>query len=370
MNSKISIARAIFSPFVSGFFFLLSYLINNFLSKDNFAKLFLFCYIKDAMKKLYKEKKFISFNIKRSKHVMKKRSVIKRKTKQTVVSGRARNRKLNNIKAPKVLSVVKNPDATIDFLSKISTLIKKSKPVSVKLDEVIELTPDAILYLLVLIEEAKYKNVLFKGSAPRNKKAHSIFVSSGFYDFVKSDLKRFQIPINSDILKIKNGKDVNGKEAENIQNYLKEHVHNISNEKLKAIYSILIECMSNTNEYAGETMGAKYWWTMALHDRESDKVLFAFVDNGVGIPTTVRKKLFDKSTDSELLKRAAKGIYQMSGSKKITRNKGLPQIRKYNEDGFIEHLVIVSNNGYYSVENDIKNLDKYFKGTMIAWEFV
>lgn len=321
------------------------------------------------MKKLYMEERFIKFNTKRSKKAMKRISIKKRQDGKIILSERIIRRKPNNVKAPQVLSIVLNPDETIGFLSKVSSFINQSKPVSVKLDEVRELTPDAILYLLVLIEAAKHRNVLFKGSAPKDHRAYSIFVSSGFYDFVKSDLKSFQVPINSNILKIRNGKDVDGKEAENIQNYLRKHVHNISNEKLKAIYSILIECMSNTNEYAGETMGAKYWWTMALHDRASDKVLFAFVDNGVGIPTTVRKKLFDKSSDAELLKKAVQGSYQMSGSKKKTRNKGLPQIRKYNEDGFIQHLVLVSNTGYYSVEKDIKNLDNRFTGTMIAWEF-
>ena len=187
---------------------------------------------------------------------------------------------------------------------------------------------------------------------------------------MKSDLNKFPLPVDSAILKIRTGKDVNGDEAENIQDYLKTHVHNIDIVKLKAIYSILIECMSNTNEYAGETMGEKHWWTMALHDKESDKVLFAFVDNGVGIPSTVKKKWFDNSSDSELLQKAAMGIYQMSGSKEKTRNKGLPQIRKYCKARFIQNLVIISNKGYYSVDNDIKNLDTFFTGTMIAWEFV
>ena len=322
------------------------------------------------MKKLYREKDFIRFNERRSRKGMNYHSKVKRRRHSyEVISGMPRSRKPNKVKAPEIFSVVYNSDATIDFLSEVSLLIKKSKPVFVNLEAVTRITPDAILYLLVLLQEAKYHHIIFKGNAPSDKTARNIFTNSGFYDFVNSDLNKFQLPADSAILKIKTGKYVNGDEAENIQKYLENHVHNIDSVKLKAIYSILIECMSNTNEYAGDTMGEKHWWTMALHDKESDKVLFAFVDNGVGIPATVKKKWLDKSSDSELLKKAAMGIYQMSGSKEKTRNKGLPQIRKYNEDGFIHNLVIISNRGYYSVENDITELERVFTGTMIAWEF-
>lgn len=323
------------------------------------------------MKNFSKKEKFKRFNARRSRRALKRRSKFKkRKGSREIVGGTARNRKPNKIKAPGVFSVVHNPSLTIKFLADVLSCIKKSKAIFVNLEDVTEITPDAILYLLVLLQEAKKRKIPFKGNAPRNKTAFEIFTSSGFYDFVKSNLNNFQIPENTSILKIKTGRDVNGDEAENVQSYLKTHVHNINTVKLKAIYGILIECMSNTNEYAGESMGEKHWWTMALHDKKSDKVLFAFVDNGVGIPYTVKKKWFFKSSDSELLKKAAQGFYQMSGSKEKTRNKGLPQIRKYDEDGFIQNLVIVSNRGYYSVKNDIEELDSFFTGTLIAWEFV
>ena len=301
---------------------------------------------------------------------MKRRSKLKKRRHSCeVVSGKSRARKIDRIKAPEVFSIVFNSDSTIEFFKKILSLIKKRKYVFVNLSAVKTITPDAILYLLVLLQEAKYKNVIFRGNAPIDASAHEIFTKSGFYEFVKSDFNKFQLPQASTILKIKTGKKVSGDEAANIQEYLKKHVHYIDDAKLKAIYSILIECMSNTNEYAGNEMGDKHWWTMALHDKKTDKVLFAFVDNGVGIPSTVKRKWFDYSSDSELIKKAAAGIYQMSGSKTKTRNKGLPQIRKYNEDGFIQNLVIISNNGYYSVKDDTKELSNFFTGTMIAWEF-
>lgn len=322
------------------------------------------------MKKIYQEEKYIHFNNHRTIKAMKQRTKIKkRKHSLETVSGKVRSRKINTIKAPVVFSIVYNSDFTIKFFKEILFLIKKGKPIFVNLSAVTIITPDAILYLIVLVQEAKYKKVSFRGNAPLDKNARNIFTKSGFYDFVKSDLNKFQLPPDSSILKIKTGKDVNGNEAESIQKYLQSHVHNINKAKLKAIYSILIECMSNTNEYAGHDIGTKHWWTMALHNKETDKVLFAFVDNGVGIPKTVKTKWFDSSSDSELLKKAASGVYQMSGSKEKSRNKGLPQIRKYNEDGFIQNLVIISNNGYYSVKDDTKELSDFFTGTMIAWEF-
>ena len=322
------------------------------------------------MKKFYKEEKYKRFNAHRSSKIMRLRTKTKKyKRFLESTSGKVRSRKINSIKAPIVFSIVYNPDFTIKFFKEILFLIKKSKSVFVDLSAVVTITPDAILYLIVLLQEAKYRKISFRGNAPVDKNARNIFTKSGFYDFVKSDLNKFQLPPDSSILKIKIGKNVSGDEAESIQKYLHSHVHNIDNAKLKAIYSILIECMSNTNEYAGQDIGAKHWWTMALHDKTTEKVLFAFVDNGVGIPKTVKTKWLDSSSDSELLKKAASGVYQMSGSKEKSRNKGLPQIRKYNEDGFIQNLVIISNNGYYSVKDDTKELNDFFTGTMIAWEF-
>ena len=322
------------------------------------------------MKRLYQEKSFIQFNQRRSNRIMRRKSRIKRRQKHFKLEGKLIKRKPYKIKAPDILSIVYNPNQTIDFISEISSSIKKSKMIFIDLKYVTDLTPDAIIYLLVLLKEAKLKNILIRGNAPENSKAFSIFVYSGFYDFVNSGLKKLKTPETQNILKIRSGKNVDGTEVENIQNYLQEHVHNIKEEQLRALYSILIECMSNTNEYAGKEIGDKYWWTMALHDNKSDKVLFAFVDNGVGIPSTVKKNWMDSSTDAEILKKAASGKYQMSGSKKKTRNKGLPQIRAYHDNGLIQHLAIVSNHGYYSADNDTKIIEIPFTGTLIAWEFV
>ena len=324
------------------------------------------------MKKLYKRIEFKLYNKNRSRRAMNRLSKLKRRPRCEKVLGQPVKRKYEKIKAPDNFSIVYNPDSTIYFFSSIFSAIKKSKPIQVNLSAVKEITPDAILYLLVLLQEAKNRRVIFKGNAPKDSKAHSVFVHSGFYEFVNSPLNKFAIPADSNILKIKTGKNVNGDEAANIQNYLKEHLNNITTWKLQAIYSILIECMSNTNEYAAgsKVTGEKYWWIMALYDVVSGKVLFAFVDNGVGIPSTVKRNFFDNSSDAELLKKAAMGRYQMSGSKNKARNRGLPQIRKFNESGLIQNLVIISNNGYYSVNDDMKILNEKFTGTLLAWEFI
>lgn len=324
------------------------------------------------MKKLYKSQKYKLFNSRRSRRAMKRLSKIKRQPRCKIVLGIPTKRTFIIIKAPENFSVVYNPKATIDFFLSVFSAMHKGKPVQVNLEFVNKITPDAILYLLVLLQEAKKRKIPFKGNSPKDSVANSAFIHSGFYNFVSSPLNNFTIPADSSILKIKTGKNVNGEDAANIQNYLKEHVHNISSSKLQAIYGILVECMSNTNEYASATknIGEKYWWTMALHDKKTDKVLFAFVDNGVGIPATVKKNFFDFSSDEELLRKATLGKYQMSGSKNKTRNRGLPQIRKYNEKGLIQNLVIVSNKGYYSINTGAMELEKKFTGTLIAWEFI
>ncbi|WP_315601655.1 hypothetical protein [Treponema socranskii] len=324
------------------------------------------------MKHYYLEEKFRRYNARRSRRTM-ERLMAHRKRKNSFFVQRDpshNKRKPRTIVAPAVFSVVKNHVDTIKFFADIAINIQKKHPLYIDMRNIIDITPDAILYYLLLIKIADKNHVVLQGNAPRDKQAFSIFFTSGFYEYVQSGIDISKIPENKNILKIKRGKKVNGDDVQDIQYYLRMHVHGIKDDWLKVLYGILIECMSNTNEYAGKEFGSKTWWTMALHDRKTDKVLFAFVDDGLGIPETVRKKWFDKSSDAELLQKAVSGKYQMSGSNKKMRNKGLPQIRRYNIEGLIQNLVFVSNNGYYSVEDDkIKKLGDRFTGTMIAWEF-
>lgn len=244
------------------------------------------------MKKLYKSTKFKKFNSRRSEKAQKqKRRHKKRKTPrrefQTAQMNKGRTIEHEKIEAPQIFSIVSNSNETIEFLSNIHDFINKKKSFNMDLSSVQSITPDVITYLLLLIKEANKKHVSFKGNTPNAQKPKNQFVNSGFYDYVKSNHQVFSF--NNDIVTVKKGKNADVDVAEEIRNFLQSKIK-VTNQQLCALYAAIIECMSNTNYHAGTTQGTTSWWTMALYDDSESKVYVSFVDNGLGIPTTVQKK--------------------------------------------------------------------------------
>lgn len=324
------------------------------------------------MKKFYQTIKFKKFNSRRSSR---KQRAISKKKKRHIKHRRStahHKKRTHCYKVPDNFSIIHNCADTINFFIEVLDSINKSKPLQIDLSSVKEITPDAIIYLILVLEESKKKQISIKGNVPEKQDAFLIFYQSGFYEYVNSNIDTTEIPRNANILTIKSGTQVDGNEGAHIRNYLKERIPTMTTDHLTALYAILIECMSNTNEYASRESEKKKWWTMALYDEKSKKVFFAFADNGVGIPATVRKRfIIDKfSSDADTIRRAVSGEYKISGSREKTRNKGLPQIKSFYEQTLIANLVFVSNNGYYKVGQMPEKLKKKFTGTMIAWEFL
>lgn len=323
------------------------------------------------MKKSYKLIKFKKFNSRRSERAQKqKRKQKKRKTKrqkfQTVPISKGSTVEYEKIMAPQIFSIVSNSNETIKFLSTIHDFINRRKSFNMDLSCVQSITPDVITYLLLLINEANNTHVSFRGNAPNAQKPKNQFINSGFYDYVKSNYQNFSF--NDDIVAVKKGKKADGDVAEEIRNFMQSKIK-VTNQQLCALYAAIIECMSNTNYHAGRTQGTTYWWTMALYDDSESKVYVSFVDNGLGIPTTVKKKFKNIMNSDETLLREAVDGNNMS-KEGVFRNKGLPQIKKQFTEGDIENLVFVSNNGYYSLkENSAEYLNHKFIGTLISWEF-
>lgn len=322
------------------------------------------------MKKLYRSEKFKRHNSRRSRRAMEKRS----KNKNTHKNIKPRQLKLERkeIIAPDVLSVVDNAFHTVSFLTSISDCIDKRNPVFVNLNSVIKLTPESILYILLLLKKAQTLHVSFSGNAPLGKYAFEVFLKSGFFDYVKSKIDTSKISYSDNILQIQYGKNTDGQSAAKLKKFVADHFKKYTPQQLRALYTILVECMSNTNKHADNIQGKKTWWTMAVYNEVDNKMSFAFVDNGQGIPITVKRNFKDfTDSDAELIEKACNGGYNKSQTGQKNRNKGLPQIKSFCDMGIIKNLIFVSNTGYYSVSNKQKvRLQKQFKGTIIYWEFI
>ena len=139
------------------------------------------------------------------------------------------------------------------------------------------------------------------------------------------------------------------------------------------IYTTIIELMKNTFQHAYDTAPnfSRRWWLIAVHLPESASVSFSFLDNGMGIPHTIKKKFFERltSNDSELIASTLRGEFR-TRTQQVYRGNGLPSIFEHHQDGRIRNLKVLSNKGFVDCQTDnTDSLNRRFRGTLICWDF-
>ena len=137
-----------------------------------------------------------------------------------------------------------------------------------------------------------------------------------------------------------------------------------------------IELMLNTIQHAYNDSYEyeKKWYIFADNKKsKNETITFVFLDTGLGIPTTVSKRICDKmkkivfdTIDSNLLISALRGEFR-SETKQKHRGKGLSGIYNLAKLKNIKGLKIISNKAYFN-DNNLINLEKSFKGTLFYWE--
>ena len=139
--------------------------------------------------------------------------------------------------------------------------------------------------------------------------------------------------------------------------------------------------MSNTNNHAYKFSGGwrNKWWIIAVYDKSRKVVTYTMLDNGAGIPGTVRLKLKElirvkmiprgDELDSDLIKSAFMGDEKRSRTWLSWRGKGLPSIYDSLKKKRIRNLLAISNRGYFNMENgQVTELKRKFYGTLLSWE--
>jgi len=244
----------------------------------------------------------------------------------------------------------------------------------INLEDIKRLTPDALLYLLALLDRSKRnaKPVQFRGNSPRDEAIHELFECSGFYKYVLSDQQNRN---NKDILSVESGQMPNPKCIGTLISFIRDKFGIIEPKETIALYSVIMDAMINVYEhaYTGKNTKNRCWWLMAKYE-SNNSIVFALVDNGRGIPATIRKKYLGLgdilSNDAELIASTVKGENR-SETGELYRGKGLPKIREYALSGRIEDLYIVSKKGYYIVNDDSCIEQKLsFLGTLLTWRFI
>jgi len=349
------------------------------------------------MRKVFQEFRYKRYSRRKSERLMRRR-VLRNKINQAIRNAinqpesdrlnrenknRAHKLRLNlrkkreeTLEAPKIFSLIdeEDPFPTFSLFSKLWIFLEEGVPIIIDLSKVEKMTPEVILYLLSIMEIFSYRKALrVRGNCPENEECKKVFQQSGFYKYVHSNFQ--QKEWNDKILTVKHGKKVFGETANEAREFARHHLPQIPEGSLKASYRILTECMGNTKEHAyGNIDFPGNWWLMA-YAREDD-VFFCILDNGKGIPKTMRKRwLTDRilsKKESELISSAMQGAFQdrfvRASSGKRTRGKGLPAIYRPYASGIIKNLTVISGKGFLSFGKGIKReLDNPFIGTLVSW---
>lgn len=279
------------------------------------------------------------------------------------------------IEAPKNFSFVENPDESMKFLHDFEEIITTSKiDVMQDFSNIDNVTPDALLYMMLYIEnidDSKINNINIGGILPKKQECKKLFQRSGFIEHINSRKLNLQ-DIHKDILTIKVGNKTEPKTAQEVVRHVRKWL-NIYRKDTKLIQTILIESMTNTHNHAYNNKKDK-WYLMAYH--YDDEVHFVFLDNGYGIPSTLKTKLIDyvsgtKYSDNKLIMSALKGEKLRTQTGELKRGKGLPKIYSHSKEENIKELIIIANKAFVNCKNDqTKNIKISLNGTLISWKII
>lgn len=292
---------------------------------------------------------------------------------------------------PKIFSITKNPEETIQFLNHIINYVKsvryllKNKGVKfirlyyidMKLTDVI--TSDALMYLLTIISSTRGTKLLpisWKGNLPENREVKDYVKKSGYLKYMRTSTEN--IIETDDNIQIKHGVNyIYGDEKLDIRREIIDFTCiKLNKDKLKInfLMTMLTEMITNISDHAYQKDGLfKHEWYIFVNN-EKDRITYTFMDNGLGIPTTIRKSLkehviefFRAETEYKYIEAAVKGIEKRSETGLIERGNGLPEIYEQFITQNIENFAIISNKAYFS-ENEKRDLREELKGTIFYWE--
>jgi hypothetical protein len=283
------------------------------------------------------------------------------------------------LRAPRSLSILNNRDETLRFFATLKTIGERGKRVILDLSAVDDLTCDSLLYMLWLIEyiNTRTKPGRVSGNLPNDPLARQIFCESGFLKYVRSSIP---LPANTlKLLAIETGHDVSPQIAQKVVDFTRHQLNAKRSIATRRTYEIIIESMANTKNHAyGNASTLPSWYLVALKRPECHKVSFAFLDGGLGIPKTVKKRNWEAFREKVKLLRPSDGDIIMSTLRgelrtqtgEHYRGKGLPKIFKSVELKEIDSLTVVSNRGFVSCDFlNAEYMAERFYGTLLCWNF-
>jgi hypothetical protein len=277
-----------------------------------------------------------------------------------------------NIKAPEQFNLMlDNCELFLEFINDLKLKALNFKKIEINLSSSINFKHGAIVMLLSVVQEISELGVQIFANRPSIPHENDILEKSGFFSFTNTTVSVKNKHTKDIILKTGGANDMKLINSEIRK--ANETTWQIKGRN-PAIRAMVFEMARNSVDHAFKRK-QRTKWHFGLHHNDGNKeVTFSFVDNGKGVISTVKNQKLWKSisklikSNAEFLKLAFEnGIESRTGVK--LRGKGLPAIHECYSDGYIQSLVVITNNVYLDFDKKIfKTLTNNFTGTYYYWK--
>lgn len=282
----------------------------------------------------------------------------------------ARNRNhVVTLKPPKIFSLVNNTEETMTFFTSFANEINRGQSglsFFVDSSDVESATVDALIYLIAILQNDAVNAIQhykFAGNYPVNEKARKIYIESGFNDYVDSRMKK--LPGSNDKKRITCGIKNDSAASRELCDFIIKSLGKTRRDILP-IQKVMIELMSNVYHHAYEKNNfmAKKWYMYAEHS--DNCVRCVFVDTGLGIAKTARKKFREKLReffhveldDSKIIKSIFNGDFRTATNEQF-RGNGLSSVRENIKADIFESFEVISGRGRCTIPK-VGNTDDIF----------
>lgn len=284
---------------------------------------------------------------------------------------------------PANFSLVNNTEEVIAYFKDVARTFANREQVAFDLENVEQLTPDAIALLIAKVKDINFTRGLnMSGNAPLNPDLKKLFDDSNFLDHVSHS---YHHPKNEKNLLIhqQTHKKVHPEIAKQVAEMAVSHTFKDAR-KFQPIFKMMIECMANTDNHANlRAEGIHDWWLFTYCDPNTNITSFSFLDLGIGIfnsnPVNTYKERLLKAVEEitdltirnnpKLVPKLFSGEIYTSRTKDKTRGQGLPTLKECSENPHIRNFTIITNNVKISLPSLVTvELQNKFNGTFLYWE--
>ena len=287
---------------------------------------------------------------------------------------------------PKELSVKTKFDDLVGFLGRLKQAFFEDRAGTVEIDhsEIERLTPGGILVLLAEFSRitSYTRGAILRGRFSGVKpEVMELLGKSGYLDNFPRIRRGGESGDRRIFVSAKSGTETDGAAAAALTGLFRENEF-ISEHGEKQLGRALIECMQNVGHHAypdrkDENWLRKRWWMLGYADPGNDEIYFAFYDQGVGMPVTLRFRAKDKifsgrfigKTDEDLIVKAFEGAF--SSTKLENRGLGLPTLKKMVDEAPDGELFVQSRKSRVVLSPNQapvgQAMEKELAGTLLVW---